>query len=183
MEARSNFGFLASQDERLARLGALAERYFSSDAPGALFKLRQLGEFIAKDVAGRHGLLPTIAASFDDVLRTLRLKSILPREVADLFFHLKRLGNAAAHEDAGTAGEALEALKIARPRSQIPGSDRPRPSRHRQALIHRIFDDPDAKRPTPGTYDLIIVDEAPRGYGCKEGDPLVSEIATWSFLY
>ena len=62
MEARSNFGFLASQDERLARLGALAERYFSSDAPGALFKLRQLGEFIAKDVAARHGLLPTIAA-------------------------------------------------------------------------------------------------------------------------
>jgi type I restriction enzyme, R subunit len=56
MGVSSNFDFLAAQDERLARLGALAERYFFDDAPSALIKLRQLGEFIAKDVAARHGL-------------------------------------------------------------------------------------------------------------------------------
>jgi len=33
-----------------------------------------------------------------------------------------------------------------------------------QAMIRRVFDDPSAERPTPGTYDLIIVDEAHRGY-------------------
>lgn len=33
-----------------------------------------------------------------------------------------------------------------------------------QAMIRRVFDDSDAERPTPGTYDLIIVDEAHRGY-------------------
>lgn len=33
-----------------------------------------------------------------------------------------------------------------------------------QAMIRRVFDDPDTLRPTPGTYDLIIVDEAHRGY-------------------
>ena len=86
----SNFDFLASQDERLARLGVLAERYFFDDAPSALIKLRQLGEFIAKEVAARHGLLPSYAASFDDVLRALKLRSVLPREIADLFFHRKR---------------------------------------------------------------------------------------------
>src|SRR6185437_1971024 len=99
MGVHSNFSFLGVQDERLARLGALAERYFFDDSPSALIKLRQLGEFLAKDVAARHGLLPLDSVGFDEVLRTLRLKSILPREVADLFFHLKRLGNAAAHED------------------------------------------------------------------------------------
>src|ERR1700730_6728640 len=114
MGGSSNFGFLASQDKRLARLGALAERYFFNDAPSTLIKLRQLGEFIAKEVAARHGLLPSNAVTFDDVLRTLRQKSILPREIADLFFHLKRVGNAAAHEDIGTTAEALSALKIAR---------------------------------------------------------------------
>jgi type I restriction enzyme R subunit len=36
--------------------------------------------------------------SFDEVLSTLKLKSLLPREVGELFFHLKRVGNAAAHE-------------------------------------------------------------------------------------
>lgn len=114
MEVSSNFDFLVAQDERFARLGALAERYFFDDAPSSLIKLRQLGEFIAKDVASRHGLLPTNSATFDDVLRALKLKSVLPREVAELFYHLKRLGNVAAHEDAGTTGQALTALKIAR---------------------------------------------------------------------
>jgi type I restriction enzyme R subunit len=110
----SNFDFLAAQDVVLARLGALAERYFFDDAPSALIKLRQLGEFIAKDVAARHGLLPADSATFDEVLRTLKLRSVLPRDVADLFFHLKRLGNAAAHEYVGDPGQALAALKIAR---------------------------------------------------------------------
>ncbi len=114
MGVSSNFSFLASQDERLARLGALAERYFFDDAPSALIKLRQLAEFIAKEVAARHGLLPSSAASFDEVLRTLKLRSILPREIADLFFHLKRVGNAAVHENFGTTADALTALKIAR---------------------------------------------------------------------
>lgn len=47
-----NFEFLTAQDERLARLGALAERYFYDDAPAALIKLRQLAEFMAR--AWRH---------------------------------------------------------------------------------------------------------------------------------
>lgn len=33
-----------------------------------------------------------------------------------------------------------------------------------QAMVRRIFDEPDGQRPTPGTYDLILVDEAHRGY-------------------
>lgn len=114
MEGSTNFDFLAPHDVRFARLGALAERYFFDDAPAALIKLRQLAEFIAKDVAARHALLPSASATFDEVLRTLKLRSVLPREIAELFYQLKRLGNAAAHEDIGSASDALAALKIAR---------------------------------------------------------------------
>src|SRR3954471_17267768 len=114
MGVSSNFDFLAAQDERLARLGTLAERYFFDDAPSTLIKLRQLAEFLAKEVAARHGLLPSNAVTFDEVLRTLKIRSILPPEVANLFFHLKRVGNAAAHQNVGTAADALSALKIAR---------------------------------------------------------------------
>lgn len=53
MGVHSNFSFLVPQDERLARLGALAERYFFDDAPSTLIKLRQLAEFLAKEVAAR----------------------------------------------------------------------------------------------------------------------------------
>src|ERR1700681_39516 len=77
MAVSSNFDFLAAQDERLARLGALAERYFFDDAPATLIKLRQLAEFLAKEVAARHGLLPSNAVTFDEVLRTLKIRSIL----------------------------------------------------------------------------------------------------------
>jgi type I restriction enzyme, R subunit len=48
------------------------------------------------------------------VLRTLKIRSILPLEIANLFFHLKRVGNAAVHENVGTTADALSALKIAR---------------------------------------------------------------------
>jgi type I restriction enzyme R subunit len=110
----SNFEFLASRDPGLARLGALAERYFADDPPAALFKLRQLGEFMAKEVAAAHGLLPATSVTFDDVLRALRARDILPRQIADMFYHLKRTGNAAAHEDSGTTRDALLGLKMAR---------------------------------------------------------------------
>ena len=58
MPVSSNFNFLVDHDVQLARLGALAERYFADDAPAALIKLRQLAEFLAKEVAARHALLP-----------------------------------------------------------------------------------------------------------------------------
>ena len=110
----SNFAFLAARSPKLARLGALAERYFADDAPASFVKLRQLAEFIAKDVAARQAALPSYDVSFDDVLRTLKARGVLPRETSELFYHLKQAGNRAAHEDKGSAGEALTALKMAR---------------------------------------------------------------------
>jgi len=110
----SNFNFLAAHDAQLARLGALAERYFHDDAPAALIKLRLLAEFLAKEVAARHAVLPSPQASFDDTLRSLKVHGVIPPEVGELFYHLKRLGNAAAHCNAGTPGEVLTALKVAR---------------------------------------------------------------------
>ncbi len=109
-----NFAFLEVASPQLAKLGRLAERYFFADPPTALLKLRQFAEITAREVAARQALLANEQASFDDVLRTLRMRSILQREIAELFYHLKRVGNAAAHEDRGTAHDALTALKIAR---------------------------------------------------------------------
>lgn len=112
--ASPNFGFLEPSEPRLARLATLAELYFAEDAPGALVKLRLFGELLAKQVAATHGLLPQGSASFEEVLAALRLRAVVPREALDLLRHLRRVGNAAAHEDAGTPRDALQALKFAR---------------------------------------------------------------------
>lgn len=109
----SNFSFLASRSPQLAKLGALAERYFLTDPSGTLIKLRQFAEFTAKDIAAHHALLPSSTVSFDDVLRALKARSILPQQAADYFHHLRRVGNAAAHEDKGSSHDALHGLKIA----------------------------------------------------------------------
>lgn len=109
-----NFDFLSEDSPQLARLASLAEHYFIEDAPSCLIKLRQFAELMAKDIAARHGLLTEYQSSFDDVLRGLKLNRVLPREVADLFYHLKRVGNEAVHEDRGTQAEALNGLKVAR---------------------------------------------------------------------
>lgn len=110
-----NFEFLReSGDERLVRLAALAERYFRDDAPSALAKLRTFAELMAKEVAAAHAVLPSGTPTFDDVLFALRRRSDLPKQVGDMLYHLKRVGNRAVHEDAGTASEALNALKFAR---------------------------------------------------------------------
>ncbi|MFN9058340.1 MAG: hypothetical protein ACK5W5_15375, partial [Cyanobacteriota bacterium] len=52
----TNFSHLRSYDEQPFRLGVLAERYFPEDPNTALLKLRQLGEWLAQEVASRFGL-------------------------------------------------------------------------------------------------------------------------------
>ncbi len=113
MQQGGNFGFLAERDSQLARLGALAESYFRSDPPAALLKLRLFGEALAKQVVARHGVTSSASATFDEVLREGRARGIFPQQVVDLLFQIKRWGNAAAHEDRGSAADALNALKFA----------------------------------------------------------------------
>ncbi|MGZ9723428.1 type I restriction-modification system endonuclease [Rhizobium miluonense] len=113
-EDAGNFSFLSESNPQLAKLGQLAERYFHDDPPTALVKLRQFAELIAKEVAARQALLTNNKMSFDEILRILRTRSVLRQEIADLFYHLKRAGNLAAHEDHGTRSDALTGLKVAR---------------------------------------------------------------------
>lgn len=95
-------------------LGALAERYFPEDPSTALFKVRQFAELLAKLVAAHHRAYEGERETFEDILRRLSFERILPREVADVFHQLRKLGNAAAHEASGNHSEALGALKLAR---------------------------------------------------------------------
>lgn len=110
----SNFAFLEASDDRLFRLATLAERYVFDDAPAALTKLRSFAEMMAKEIAATHALLPVGQPSLDDILSLLRRRSILPQQVGDIFHLLRRQGNKAVHEDAGTPSDALAALKLAR---------------------------------------------------------------------
>src|SRR3954468_16257004 len=65
-------------------------------------------------VAARHALEILPRDNFETVLRLLRDDGVLPRQPADLFHYLRRVGKAAIHNKPGTPAEALGALKQAR---------------------------------------------------------------------
>ncbi|MCC0057773.1 MAG: type I restriction-modification system endonuclease [Hyphomicrobiaceae bacterium] len=112
--ASANFAFLASDDQQLVRLASLAERYFSDDPNTSLIKLRQFSELLAQQVAARYRLLTVPDEAQADLLRRLKLDAGLPRDVLDIFHHLRKAGNAAAHAHVGTHRDALAGLKLAR---------------------------------------------------------------------
>ena len=109
----SNFAFLSAHDAQLVQLGALAERYFRDDPVTAIFKLRQFAELLSKMIAAHHALLDE-RDTFEETLRRLFYDRIVPKEAADIFHTLRKLGNAAAHETRGNHSDALAALKLAR---------------------------------------------------------------------
>src|ERR1039458_4201172 len=105
----ANFSFLAVHDPQLVRLGALAERYFKDDPTTSLIKLRQYGETLAQLVAAKAGLFRDTQEQQADLLRRLKFDKIVPREVGELFHHLRAIGNRATHDNEGTHAEALTA--------------------------------------------------------------------------
>src|SRR5271165_3280691 len=110
----ANFDFLGKHDAQLVRLGALAERYFKEDPNTCLIKLRQFGELLAQLTAAKAGFLTSPEEPQADLLRRLKFDRIVPREVGDLFHHLRLVGNRATHENEGSHAEALTALKVGR---------------------------------------------------------------------
>ena len=103
----ANFGFLAPYEERLVKIGALAERYFRDDPNTCLIKLRQFGEALAQQLAARTGLLEAVDESQSDLLRRLKVERAAPQDVIDLFHKLRSGGNRAAHEHLDDHSEAL----------------------------------------------------------------------------
>jgi len=131
-----NFGFLAEHGAHLLDFAGRAERYVLDDPNTTLIKLRQLAEELAELAAAYTNIHPEREDGFSDLLRKLKRKHIVSREIADIFHGIRKAGNAAAHEGAGTRQEAVGQLKLAR----------------RLAVwFHQAFRDPDFR---PGPFVL-----------------------------
>src|SRR5277367_3201697 len=126
----SNFSFLKSHDEQLVRLGRLAERYFPEDPNTCLLKLRQFSELLAQLTATRVGSYISSDEKQFELLQRLEREKILTREVAQLFFEVRKAGNDANHALHGDHRTALACLKI---------------TRQLGIWYHRTFADPEFK--------------------------------------
>jgi hypothetical protein len=109
----SNFAFMARHDPRIADIGHRAEGYLAEDPNTALFKLRQLAEVLAWEVADRHRV-HDIERDLFVLLKTLEDLGYIDAYPKGLFHELRRAGNAAVHELASQHKEALRQLRNAR---------------------------------------------------------------------
>ena len=109
----SNFEFLKAHEPLLLQLATTAERAFVPDPNTTLFKLRQLGEALAQDIATRLGIEFEERASQLDLLRMIQREVDLGREVTDTFHDIRKLGNEATHGFTSTHREAKQALRLA----------------------------------------------------------------------
>lgn len=110
----SNFAMLAKSDPELAKLGGLAERYFSADDPNTcIIKLRQFAELMAQCVAAHVGEYSNPSEDQNSLLRRLENAGHLRGDVSRVFHEIRKLGNRANHQLHGTPSDALSALKLA----------------------------------------------------------------------
>lgn len=110
----TNFDFLKDHEVLFFQLATTAEKAFASDPNTTLFKLRQLGEALAQDVASRIGLEFPEKSNQSDLLYQINRKIGLDPIVRELFHTLRLSGNKAAHQFQTTHKEAIDALKVAR---------------------------------------------------------------------
>jgi len=108
-----NFEFLRTHDPEYVRIAASAESHCLDDPVAAIMKIRTLGEMLAEDAAARVGIDDTGMSQFER-LQALQDDGILAEQTAHLFHSIRRAGNEAVHNHAGTASEAVGQLKLAR---------------------------------------------------------------------
>ena len=115
MPRSPNFSFLDRHDPLLLELAANAERFCFSDPTICLIRLRQLAESMALQVVTALGDFPAEAQNRDlsDAIRLLESKSAMGLDTAQVFHHLRRVGNRAVHENVGSRSDALHALRLA----------------------------------------------------------------------
>jgi len=94
-------------------LGSQAELLFHVDPPASITKVRLLAEDLAQLAAARCSLFVDRREAQLDLLRRLRDKGVVTADVYDAFHAIRKAGNAAAHDNAGTSGEALSQLRLA----------------------------------------------------------------------
>ncbi|WP_422800963.1 type I restriction-modification system endonuclease [Sphingobacterium sp. Mn56C] len=108
--AKSNFQFFEEEYALLCNLAQAAEYNLYQDPATSLFKLRQYGEYMAKQIFETYGMELPEDTKFQNLVYTLRNQGILPSNVVDHFTILRKQGNDAVHDYIGTTEDATSSL-------------------------------------------------------------------------
>lgn len=96
---KSNFVFLEKRWPLLASLGSTAEKYIYTDSNSCLIKLGQFAETIVHIMFNLDGMKePDKENTNDTRIKILKKEGLIPREIDDILFALRKTRNTAVHE-------------------------------------------------------------------------------------
>lgn len=107
-----NFSFIEEIEPVLFRLAYLSEALFSTDENTSLLKSRQFGEAVAQCIAARSSRPSMPGERQIDLLNRLKGDGLLPKSIADMLNFIRKKGNQANHDQAGSTSDALTGVRF-----------------------------------------------------------------------
>ena len=107
-----NFEFLKNKWEELAKLGELAEQYLYSDTNTCFLKMGLLAEHIVEYMLAYDGIpQPEYDNTHANRINLLRRNDLLPREIDNILYVLRKTRNDAAHNGMESFDKAKDNLE------------------------------------------------------------------------
>lgn len=98
-ELKSNFDFLEKRWPLLASIGSTAEKYIYTDSNSCLIKLGQFAESVVHIMFKLDGMNePDKENTNDNRIRILKKEGLIPRDIDDILFALRKTRNIAVHD-------------------------------------------------------------------------------------
>lgn len=109
----SNFSFLANNWGELARAGELAETYLYSDTNTCFIKMGMVAEHIVKYMLAYDGIKePDYNNTHANRIAILKKNGLLPKEIDNILYVLRKTRNKAAHAGMDSLGKAKDNLVL-----------------------------------------------------------------------
>ena len=109
----SNFAFLKKYWPDMAEIGNTAELYLHTDANACLYKLGLLAESIVTEIIRIENVSVPEEATFADKIRALKYDGILPANIDNILYVIRKARNNAAHSGLNSQSEADTLLRMA----------------------------------------------------------------------
>lgn len=111
---KSNFDFLEKAFPSLAGLGSIAENYLYTDPNSCLIKLGMFGETVVNLMLELDKIKPP---EYDNThanrIKLLKREGMLPTDVDDILYALRKARNKAAHEGYESLEDGITLLEMA----------------------------------------------------------------------
>ena len=110
---KSNFDFLNRYWPALAQIGATAETYVYSDPNACIYKLGMFAERLVQEIlAFEHIAEPAVDNTHANRIRILKRAGLLPHEIDNTLYVLRKTRNSAVHIGTDSVDEAKTLLSF-----------------------------------------------------------------------